>query len=417
MPQNTSNSGILDASKQRLEADEMVSPKAPGFIRTLIQLARRKWIIAKISGMSAILGLILGFVLPARYTASTTIMPPQQTPSTAALLMNQIAGSGASSIAAAAGAGLGLKNPNEIYLGLLRARPVADAILHRFSLPDAYRVKDMTAGRKILAERTNITLQKSGLITISVSDRDRGRAADIANAYTVELRSLTKSLAVTEASQRRLFYENQLKQAKEALVGAEVSFQQLQQKKGLVALEAQSKAMIESLTALRAQIAAKQVELQAVRSFSTDNNPRVQLAEKELSALQAEAARLQQRKPSPEFASLSLGDVSTSGLDYLRAQHEFMYQQALYDLLIKQYDAARLDEAKEAAVIQVVEPAIPPERKSAPHRGVILLWFTMLGVVGSCAYVLTAEHVRQDAEVRLSLTELRSALLNRPNGR
>src|SRR6202044_977210 len=187
------------------------------------------------------------------------------------------------------------------------------------------------------------------------------------------LRVLTKTLAVTEASQRRLFYEDQLKQAKESLVTAEIAFEQVQQKKGLVQLDAQAKTMIQGLAVLRAQIDAKDVELQAMRSYSTEHNPEVALAEQELASLRAESARLQQRNHSVGFGDMGLEDVPGAGLEYLRAEHELKYRQAMFDMLIKQYDAARLDESKDAAIIQVVEPAIVPDRTSSPKPALIVL--------------------------------------------
>jgi len=338
----------------------------------LTQLVYRKWLIAKVTGVAMLIGVITCLVLPARYTATTKIMPPQQTPSSASMLMSQLAGSGPLPLAAIAGGGLGLKNPNDIYLGLLNSRPIADAIIDQFGLAKVYRAKDMTAARKSLAGSTDIASEKSGFITVSVTDKDRRRSAEIANAYAAGLRILTKTLAATEASQRRLFYEDQLKQAKEALVTAEITFQQVQQTKGLVQLDAQAKTMIESLAVLRAQVAAKEVELQAMRSYSTEHNPEVALAERELSSLQAEVARLEQRNHSPGFGAMGLEDVSVAGLAYLRAEHELKYREAMLDLLIKQYDAARLDESKDAAIIQVVEPAIEPDRKSSPKRALIV---------------------------------------------
>jgi tyrosine-protein kinase Etk/Wzc len=302
--------------------------------------------------------------------------------------MNQLANMGGGSLAVAAGSGLGLKNPNDIYIGLLNSRPVADAIIAQFSLAKVYRAKDMTAARKSLARSTDIASEKAGFITVSVTDTDKMRCAGMANAYTAGLRILTKTLAVTEASQRRLFYEDQLKQAKESLVTAEIAFEQVQQTKGLVQLDAQAKTMIEGLAVLRAQIDAKEVELQAMRSYSTEHNPEVALAERELSSLRAEAARLQQRNQSSGFGDMGLEDVPGAGLEYLRAEHELKYRQAMFDLLIKQYDAARLDESKDAAIIQVVEPAIVPDRKSSPKPALIVLLSMAGGFVVGCFLVL-----------------------------
>lgn len=383
-------------------------------IDILTQLALRKLLIAKVTGLALLAGLILSLLLPVRYTAVTMLMPPQQTPSSASLLMTQLNNTGAGSLAALAGGELGLKNPNDLYLGLLNSRPIADAIIQEFDLVKAYHAKDMTAARKQLADFTEIASVKSGFITISVTDKDKLRSAEMANAYTAGLRTLTKTLAVTEASQRRLFYEDQLKQAKEALVTAEAAFQQIQQTKGLVQLDAQAKTMIESLAVLRAQVATKQVELQAIRSYSTERNPEVALAERELLSLQAEAVRLEQRTHSSGFADMGLEDVPGFGMEYLRAEHELKYRQAMFDLLMKQYDAAKLDEAKEAATIQIVEAAIAPDRKSAPKRLTIVLLLTMAGFFAGCILALTLwwrEIVKSNPGTETQLQALKKALL------
>jgi len=358
-------------------------------IEVLTQLAYRKWLIAEVTGIAVLAGVILSFALPVRYTATVKIMPPQQTQSTASMLMmNQLTSVGGGSLASLAGGGLGLKSPNDIYIGLLTSRPIADAIIQKFSLAKAYRAKDMTEARKELASFTEVSSEKNGFIAVSVTDLDKNRAAAMANTYMDQLRILTKTLAVTEASQRRLFYEEQLKQAKEALVTAELTFQQVQQQKGLIQLDAQARAMIEELAALRAQVAAKQVEVQALRSYSTEQNPDVQLAERELTSVQAEETSLEQRNHVPGIAGLGLGNIPSAGLEYVRAAHELQYQQALFDMLMKQYDAARLDESKDAAVIQVVEPAIEPDRKSSPKRALIVVLFAAVGFFVACLLVL-----------------------------
>jgi tyrosine-protein kinase Etk/Wzc len=382
-------------------------------IDVLMQLAYRKWLIAKVTGIAVLAGVVLSLVLPVRYTATTKIMPPQQTQSAASMMMSQLASSGGGSLAALAGGGLGLKNPNDIYVGLLTSRPIADAIIQKFSLATVYHTKDMTAARQGLAGNTVVTSEKNGFISVSVTDKDKKRVAEMANAYTDELRILTKSLAVTEASQRRLFYEEQLKQAKEALVAAELSFQQVQQQKGLVQLDAQARAMIESLAVLRAQVAAKQVEVQALRSYSTEQNPDVQLAERELTSLQAEEARLEQSNHSPGIAGLGLGNVPAAGLEYLRAAHELQYQQALFDMLMKQYDAAKLDESKDAAIIQVVEPAIPPDTRSFPKRTLIVIGATAVGLLFGVLIALFqvgVQRLKGDPEVGEKILLLKRAL-------
>jgi uncharacterized protein involved in exopolysaccharide biosynthesis len=245
----------------------------------------------------------------------------------------------------------------------------------------------MTAARKKLESNTQIVSEKSTLISISVTDADKKRAADLANAYTDQLRVLSKTISVTEAARRRLFFEEQLKSQKEALIAAETAFQQVQQNKGLVHLDAQAGVIIGSLASLHGQIAAKEVELQALRSYSTEHNPDVQMAERELSAMQGEASQMEQHSQPTGYSDMGLKDVPKAGLEYIRAQRELEYQQSFFDLLLRQYEAARLDEAKEAAVIQVVEPAIEPDRESAPKRLAIVLLSALMGLFFGLVFV------------------------------
>ena len=406
-------------SEDRAETPESFLPEAPignheaSLSNVFIQLASRKGLTARVTGIATLAGLGLSFVLPVRYDATTKVMPPQQTQSTTSMLMNQLASSGAGSLAAVTGGGLGLKNPNDIYIGLLGSQPVADAIIQKFDLAKVYRAGNLTVARKELAANTTISSERSGFISISVSDRNKARAAAIANAYTDNLRTLTRTLAVTEASQRRLFYEEQLKQTKEALVTAALAFQQVQQQNGLVQLDAQTKALIEGLATLRAQVAAKQVEIQTLRSYSTEQNPSVQLAERQLAALQAEEARLELRNHSSGIAGLGFAGVPSAGLEYLRAEHELQYQQGLYDMMMKQYDAARLDESKEAAIIQVVQPATPPDERSSPHRTSIILTFAILGFLSTCSYLYLCDLARTNPEISRFMNRFWRALLSR----
>ncbi len=382
----------------------------------LAQLAYRKWMIGKVTTISLLAGVTMCLLLPVRYTATTKIMPPQQTQSTASMMMNQLANIGVGSLAVAAGGGLGLKNPNDIYVGLLKSRPIADAIIHRFGLDQVYRAKDMTAARTRLAHATTVVSEKNGFIAVSVMDKDKSRAAKVANAYTDELRILTKTLAMTEAAQRRLFYEDQLKQAKDSLLAAEVSFQRVQQSKGLVQLDAQAKAMIEGLALLRAQVAAREVQVQALRSYTTEHNPELELAESELSSQRAEEGQMEQRNQSSGFANLGLRDVPGAGMEYLRAEHEVKYRQAMFDLLLKQYDAAKLDEAKDAAIIQVVEPAIEPDRRSSLKPALVILLFTLGGVFGGCLLAVLwwwKERLHADPHLAVQLRNLKLAWLGR----
>jgi tyrosine-protein kinase Etk/Wzc len=368
----------------------------------LIIVSRRKAIVLRTTLASALMAAMVAFVLPNRYTATASILPPQQSPSLAASMIGQLGSLG--SMATLAQKDLGLKNPNDLYVGMLRSRTAEDALIRRFDLLRVYRDKTMSEARRDLEDASGIALGKEGFISISVEDRDRSRAPQIANAYVEELRQLTQNLAVTEAGQRRLFFERQLELAKNNLADSEQALKQTEQTTGLIQLDGQAKAIIESVVKLRAVIAAKEVELHAMRLFSTEENPDVRLGEQQLSGMRAQLALLETQSRSPGDLEVSAGNVPAgnvpeAGLQYVRKLRDMKYAETIFELLAKQYEAARLDEARTAAVIQVVDPAIEPDRKSSPPRILIVVIVTLLGLFASVGYVLLAETV---ARMRLN---------------
>jgi len=376
----------------------------------LTQLAERKWLIAKATGLAMLTGLVLCVALPNRYTAVTKIMPPKQTQSTTTFLNSQMV---MGSLAEAAGSGF-LTDPNAIYMGLLKSRPVADAIIAKFHLTTVYHVRDNTGARKKLEGHTKILSEPSTLISVSVTDSDRRRAADIANAYTEQLRELSKTISMSEASKRRQFFEDQLKTQRQALVSAELDFQNVQLSKGLVHLDSQANVLIGSLAMLRAQVAAKQVSLQALRSYSTERNPELQLAERELSAMQGEVAEMEQHSGPAGSSDIAMKDVPKAGLDYIRAQRELQYQQAFFDLLLRQFSAAKLDEAKEAAVIQVVEIAVEPDCRTSPRPLIILTLAAVFGPFLGCLAALLLHRLdleKADPDGARAIRRLKSAFM------
>jgi uncharacterized protein involved in exopolysaccharide biosynthesis len=384
-------------------------------IDLLTLIAHRKRLIGLATCAGILVGGILCVVLPPRFTAVTKIMPPQQTPSMMTYMMNPLGlgGGAGGSLAAMAGAGLGLKSPNDLYIGVLNSRPIADALIQKFDLVKVYHSRDMSDARKRLKKNTEITSGKDGLIIVSVEDNDKKRVPQIANAYIEELRNTTKSVAFTEASQRRVFYEEQLSHAKDALIDAAIALQRVQHEKGMIQPEMQARSLIGSLATVQTQIGTKQVELQALRSYSTEQNPEVQLAEKQLESLKEEAVRLEQNSHSSGFSELGMKDVPGASVEFIRAEHEMVYRQTLFDLLVKQYDSAKLDEAKEPVTIQVLEPAIEPDRKTSPNRMMLLLIATFVGFLIGCLGALIAtwlENLRTDPVATRRLSNLEAAI-------
>src|SRR5258706_239199 len=214
--------------------------------------------------------------------------------------------------------------------------------------------------------RTTISSGRDGIIIVEVDDKDPKRAAELSNAYVDELTKLTRVVAVTEASQRRLFFEHQLVQAKDNLTAAEVAARQGLQKGGLAQVDAQGRSMIEVTARLRAQVSVKEVQIGAMRTFAAEGNPELQRAQQELEALRRELSRVE--GSAPIAAGGRPGEAGNAGLDNLGRLRGVKYYEFLYELLAKQYELAKIDEAKDATVIQVMDRAIEPDRRSKPVR-------------------------------------------------
>jgi tyrosine-protein kinase Etk/Wzc len=342
--------------------------------------AKRKVICSAL--IAAALAAIAAFVIPPQYTAEAVILTPQQSQSSLSA-MAQLAGvsSGVGLSTLSLLSGFGLHNPTDLYVGILESRTIADSLIQRFDLRRVYGSRDMHAARKRLARNTSIKAGKDTLIHIRVDDRSPQRAARVAQGYVEELARQNASVALTEASQRRMFFEAQLAKEKDLLAEAEVGMRNTQQSTGLVAPGGQAEALVRSLSQLHAEILTRQAQLEAMRSYVADNNPRYQAARRELASLQAELARLEQGKHTAGSVEVPAGALPQAGLEYLRKYRDVKYHETLFEILAKQYEAARLDEAKAAPMIQVIDKALPPERKSWPPRTLMVLLAAILGAL------------------------------------
>lgn len=402
---------VVSDTDAELQKNE-ISQKSFTLLDVATALLLRKRLIITMTVAATVVGAVVAFLIHDRYTAVTKLLPPQQSQSSAAALLSSLSSGPMGALAASAGKDFGLKNPNELYVGMLETRPIADALIRRFELQKVYRARDMTSARKHLASNSQIVSEKNGLISISVEDKNQNRAAAMANAYVEEARALTKGLALTEASERRLFYEDQLKQAKDDLAEAEIAFKQQQQKSGIIQVDAQAKVLIQSIASLRANIVTKQVELQALRSYATDQNAEVAIVQQEIEGLQAELNRLEKQGVGADGYDVSLRNVSESGLAFIRAYREVKYRETLFELLARQYEAARLDEARNAPLIQVIEPAIEPDRATFPNRILIICLCGVSGCFAGCLITIISmqqAQVKQDPRHTERLKALRTA--------
>jgi tyrosine-protein kinase Etk/Wzc len=383
----------------------------------LIVLANRKGLIVTITLAFGGLGLLLALILPKRYTAEATVLPPQQNSSMTSALASQLGSIGA--MASLAGRDIGLKNPNDMYVAMFNSQTVEDAMVRRFELMQEYREKYLSTTRKSFEHYFTVNGSgKDGLIRVSVEDKDPKRAAEMANAWIEEFRRQSQTLAIGEASQRRLFFELQMQQAKDNLANAEEALKKTQQTTGVIQMDSQARALIESAVTLRAQIAAKEVQLQGMRTYATSENSGVVEVQQELDGLRAQLAKL---GGSEDGGATGLivpkGKVPEAGLQYIRKLRDVKYYETIFEIIARQFEMAKLDEAKEGAVVQVVDPALVPDRKSSPKRALIVLAALAIGFFLGVLIVLAragVDRMRQDPETSEKLSFLRRALRVRP---
>jgi tyrosine-protein kinase Etk/Wzc len=384
----------------------------------LIVVAERKRTVLLITLAFALIAAIVSLVLPSRYTASASLLPPQQNSSVSSALAAQLGSLGG--MASLAGGSFGLRNPNEIFVAMLRSQTVEEAMINRFGLQQEYHKRYLSDACKAFENHSSVVGSgKDTLIRISFEDGDPKRAAEIANAYVEEFRKLSEHLAITEASQRRLFFEQQLLTAKDNLTTAEQALKETQQSTGLIQLDAQARALIESAATLRAQIDAKEVQMQALRTFATTENAQYLQEEQELNTLRGQLARLGGSEGSADAGLIvPKGKVPEAGLEYVRKLRDVKYYETIFEILARQFEFAKLDEARQGPVIQVVDNAKPPDRRSFPKRTLIVLGATLLGLLtGLFAVLIQAgyESKKAETETYRKLSALRQALSFRRN--
>ncbi len=388
-----------EQTSQHLTREESMEDEI-SLLDLAITLAKHKKLILGAPLIAAVLVAIVTLFMPSIYTADTQILPPQQQQSGAAAMLNQL---GALS---GMGSATGIKNPNDVYIAMLKSRTLQDNLIRRFKLQAVYETTSPEKTRKQLTAVTKVTSGKDGLITVQVDDKNPQRAAMLANGYVEALQQMTQVFAVTEASKRRLFFEKQLLQAKEALSDAEIALKQLQEKTGIIQLDAQAQLIISTAAGLKGQIAMREVELGAMRTFATGNNPDYIRTQQVLAGLREQLAKV-------ETGTVTTSKVPETGLEYIRKVRDLKYAETIYEMLAKQFEMAKIDEAKESSVIQVLDKAVVPEQKSKPKRSTtVLLAAVATGFLAILwAFINEAlQNAKKESETAAQLNKLKQNL-------
>ena len=422
----------LPAHSQRSDDDEI------NLMDIMLVIAKYNRFIMAFTAASIVLALIYVMLQPFSYTAKTVILPPQpKSDSSMGALLGNLGGLNAMPVAGA----LGLKNPSDMYLGMLKSRTLADRVIVKLDLQQHYKTKTMTKTREVLKYASNIAAAKDGFITVEYTHSDPVMAANIANAYIRELDGINSTLAVTEAAKRRLFYEKQIKETSVSLSQAEAAMKQTQRKTGWyefggfdVAMAAGgaggaggggstslmsggarvNASVLMKVEEIRAQITLKELDLASKRAYMTEQNPEYVRSLATLAALKANLTKLEgSTNASGADVKVPVNQLSDTGFAYIHQMRDLKYKQSLMELYSKQFEMAKMDEAKESPLVQVVDKAVPPEERSSPKRAQMMVISTILALVISIilAFIMNAlDTAKQKTESAERLNLLRRYL-------
>jgi uncharacterized protein involved in exopolysaccharide biosynthesis len=357
-----------------------------------------------------VLALAVSFLVTPTFTAKTVFLPPQQQQSAAASMFASLG-----SLGGLAGAAAGLKSPADQYLAYLKSVSLQDALVDRLGLMERYKTQFKVDARARLNAVVRASSGKDGLIVLEADDEDPKFAADLANAHVEELRKLLGTLAVTEAQQRRLFFEKQLKLAKDSLTQADLALRAAGVSESV--LKSNPASAVAAVAGLRAQLTAQEVKLGAMRGYLAETAPEFKLALNELANLRAQIAKQGEDSPTSEITPTAptgpnskAGHPNTPQDDYVSKYREYKYQEALFELFTKQFEIARVDEAREGAVVQVLDVATPPEKKAKPQKALVAIIATLAMGFVLLLYVFIKNALKgseQDEEMRAKVAALK----------
>ncbi len=381
-------------------------------LAVLVVLAKTKRRVMLMTFGGLAVGIILSLVLKPTFTATAAILPPQQATSAASVLLGQVGGLGGAGLG---GGVFGLKSPTDMYVGILESRTIADNVIAACNLRQRYKTKTLIDTEFILQAHTTFESGKDNLIHLNVKDSNPKIASDIANSYLDQLYVLNSELANGEATQRVRFYDRRLAEERHALSDAEEALRNTQQKTGVIQLNGQAASIISSIAQARAELASRQVALQSMETYATENNPAVIQLQGEIAALKSHVAELEKSEQSVQPGQLQIpaGQLPEAALQYQRQARELKYHETLFELLTRQSEAAKLDEAKSVPILQIVDRAIAPDKKSGPSRKLLTVGFAAFGfllAVGWGFVELLLNRLRQVPEQAQKLDEIRSAL-------
>ena len=392
--------GLDDSNQQRRRMTERLA---------LLWQERR--LLFRCVAVGAVLSVIVAFLIPLRYTSTTELMPPDQVGEGLASTLAALTKGGGGDLGSIGTSLLGLRTSSDLFIGVLHSRSVQDNLVTKFDLRKLYGVRRIEDARKVLNSRTDITSdRKSGIVSIQVVDRSPQRAAAMAQEYVNQLNQIVVTLNTSSAHKERVFLESRLEEVQRDLESAEKDFSKFASQNTAIDVKEQGKALIGAAAELEGQLIAAQTQMEGLRQIYTDNNVRVRTLQARIAEYKRQLQKLDGNNV-PAADGSSTGDQAQDGqaqelypsirrLPILGVTYADLYrrtrvEEVVFETLTKQFEIAKVEEARETPSVKVLDTADVPERKSFPPRTLLVLFGTVMMLAAGCAWVLARERWRE----------------------
>ncbi len=383
------NFPTLNSERHDLDPYRMAPEDEINLLDLVLVLLKHKKMMAAIVGAVFLLSIIVSLVLPKKYTATARLLPPQGSSSSFSGLLSQAGGA----LGGLAESLMGVNTPADLYVGILQSRTVADGLIEKFNLKEVFDLEYREDLYETLEERVNIAISGTDqIISVSVEEEDPKLAADMANTYVAMLDKVNRKVNVSEGRQKRVFLENRLEKVARDLAAAETALKDFQEKYKLISIEEQARVSLEGAAAIKAEIITAQTELEVLKQFGTERQNEAVMLTSKIDELQQQLSKMETgaREPATGDAGSTGTEVSSLyipfnrlpelGLQLARLMREAKIQQAVFELMTTQYELAKIEEAKDVNTIQVLDRALPPDKKSSPKRGLIVILSTFMAL-------------------------------------
>lgn len=389
---------MTDMTNEQLnKAESQYAEEEINLLELLHVIARRKMVIVKLCSVVAVLSICYSLTLKNIYTASAKILPPQKDSGGGlSALLSQAGG-----LAGLAAGGMGLGGSADLYMGILKSRSVADAVIKQLDLQKEFKTKTIDDTRRKLESSVKFKSGKDGIISIDADNMDPKKAALLANTFVEELGRRSVQLNLSKAGSERMFLEKRLEVVKQDLRNAENDMKSFQEKYKTIKADSQATAAIEGIARLKAEITSKEVQLASLRNSMTDESNEVKTVQAGLNRLKAQLGSMTGSGGMDVIPAM--GNVPSLGVEYVRKLRELRIQEAIFEQLTKQFEVAKISEAKDSSTLQVLDEAVAPLRKSKPKRSLIVMLSTVTAFIVSIFIVFIQEYLSkmspEDAEI------------------